>query len=238
MSDHLMKGEALVAGYGNAIAVHDVSIEIREHGITALLGSNGAGKSTLLKAIAGLLRLRAGKLIYEDEDISHSQCHERVERGIVLVPEGRMIFPAMSVQDNLRIGAFTPRARKCTKESLEAVYNYFPRLKERRMQFAGTMSGGEQKMLAIGLGLMACPRFLLLDEPTLGLAPLIARGIFKTIDQLRVSGLTILLAEQDVRRTLQISDQAYVFENGRAVMEGSGAALLSDPKISTAYLGI
>lgn len=238
MTDHLLRGEGLIAGYGNAIAVHGVSIEIPDRGITALLGSNGAGKSTLLKAIAGVLRLRAGKLFYEDRDIANYPCHERVDLGIVLVPEGRMIFPVMTVEDNLRLGAFTPRARKRTKERLESVYDYFPRLKERRTQFAGTLSGGEQKMLAIGLGLMACPRFLLLDEPTLGLAPLIARSIFKTIDQLRASGLTILLAEQDVRRILRISDHAYVFENGKAVMEGTGAALLSDAKISTAYLGI
>jgi branched-chain amino acid transport system ATP-binding protein len=233
-----LRTDAVVAGYGNIIVLHNVSIEICERGITALLGSNGAGKSTLLKAVAGLGRLRAGRILYRNEDIANCQCHERVERGIVLVPEGHMIFPSMSVEDNLRIGAFTPRARRRTKDSLEAVYGRFPYLKERRRQFAGTMSGGEQKMLAIGLGLMACPRFLLLDEPTLGLAPLVARSIFNTINQLKATGLTILLAEQDVRRTLQISDRAYVLENGRNVMEGTGAALLSDPKISSAYLGI
>lgn len=238
MTEELLRGEGLVAGYGNAIALHEVSISIPERGITALLGSNGAGKSTLLKAIAGVLRLKAGKLFYENEDISNYPCHERVERGIVLVPEGRMIFPAMTVHNNLRLGAFSLRARQRVKESVEMAYDYFPRLKERRTQFAGTLSGGEQKMLAIGLGIMACPRFLLLDEPTLGLAPLIARNIFKTIDQLRTSGLTILLAEQDVRRTLQISDRGYVFENGRAVMEGTGPVLLSDSKISRAYLGM
>jgi branched-chain amino acid transport system ATP-binding protein len=238
MTEHILKAESIVAGYGNVIALHDVSVESCESSITALLGSNGAGKSTFLKAIAGLVHLRAGRILYWNEDISSYQCHVRVERGIVLVPEGRMIFPYMSVEDNLRIGAFTPRARRRTKESLETVYDHFPRLKERRMQFAGTLSGGEQKMLAIGLGLMACPRFLLLDEPTLGLAPLLARSIFKTINQLRATGLTILLAEQDVRRTLRISDRAYVLENGQTVMEGTGAALLSDPKISSAYLGI
>lgn len=238
MTEHVSAIDAVVAGYGNVIALHGVSIDIFERGITALLGSNGAGKSTLLKAIAGLVRVRAGRILFRNEDITNRQCHERVERGIVLIPEGRMIFPFMRVEENLRIGAFTQHARKRTKESLETVYGLFPRLKERRMQFAGTMSGGEQKMLAIGLGLMACPRFVLLDEPTLGLAPLIARSIFKTINQLKATGLTILLAEQDVRRTLQISDRVYVLENGKTVMEGTGAALLSDPKISSAYLGI
>jgi len=228
----------IVSGYGDVLVLHGVSLDVAPGSITALLGSNGAGKTTLLKTIAGLIVARAGVMRFEGAEIGALRSSQRVEHGIVLVPEGRMIFPDMSVEENLRVGAFAPKARVGTARGLERVYAKFPRLKERRNQAGGTLSGGEQQMLALGRGLMAEPRLLLLDEPTLGLAPIVTRAIFDTIQELRGEGLTIFLAEQDARRTLAIADRAYVLENGRGVMAGTGAELLADPQINAAYLGI
>jgi branched-chain amino acid transport system ATP-binding protein len=176
--------------------------------------------------------------MFERSDLTNLECYGRVERGIIIVPEGRMLFPRMSVEDNLRMGSFAPHARRSSKETFKRVYDLFPRLKERRRQLAGTLSGGEQQMLALGRGLMARPKLLLLDEPTLGLAPLMAQTIFKAIQRLHDEGLTILIAEQDVRRTLACADRGYVLENGKYVMGGTGAELLANPKISQAYLGM
>lgn len=228
----------LVSSYGEVLALHGVSCQVVSGKVTALLGSNGAGKTTLLKTLAGLIAPRRGRILLEGAEISRVPSNQRVERGIVLVPESRMIFPDMTVEENLRIGAFAPHARRRIADGLEQIYSMFPRLRERRLQLGGTLSGGEQQMLAIGRGLMARPRLLLLDEPTLGLAPVMAQMIFEKIRELKATGLTILLAEQDVRRTLGIADWAYVLESGRSVMEGTGTELLSSPSIRTAYLGI
>jgi branched-chain amino acid transport system ATP-binding protein len=234
----LLRLTDIVAGYGDVMALHGVSLAVRDGSVTALLGSNGAGKSTLLKTVAGILTPRRGEIAFDGGAIAGKRASERVERGIVLIPEGRLIFPEMSVEENLRVGAFAPHARRHVARGLERAYALFPRLAERRRQSGGTLSGGEQQMLALGRGLMAEPRLLLLDEPTLGLAPLIAQSIFTAIEQLRAEGLTILLAEQDARRTLAIADYGYVLESGTQVMEGSGVELLADPKINSAYLGL
>jgi len=234
----LLAAEGVVAGYGDIMTVHGVALGAGEGRITALIGANGAGKTTLMRAIAGVLPLRAGSLSFADRAIGRLRAHARVEAGVVLVPEGRLIFPSMTVEENLRIGAIAQRARPALAATLVEVYALFPRLAERRRQLGGTLSGGEQQMLALGRGLMAKPRLLLLDEPTLGLAPIVTRLIFETLVRLRQAGLTILLAEQDVGQTLEVADHAYVLENGRIVLEGSGAELLRDPRIKAAYLGL
>ena len=234
----LLEAKDVVAGYGEVVIVHGLSLSAAQGRITALVGANGAGKTTLMRALAGVLPLRRGALDFGGRAIAALRSHARVEAGLVLVPEGRMIFPQMTVEDNLRIGAINPRGRAQLGHTLQEIYTLFPRLAERRRQLGGTLSGGEQQMLALGRGLMARPTMLLLDEPTLGLAPIVARLIFDTLERLRESGLTILLAEQDVPRTLAIADQAFVIENGRVALEGPGSALLADPRVKSAYLGL
>jgi len=234
----LLAADDLVAGYGNVEIVHGVSLRVAAGGITALVGANGAGKTTLMRALAGVLPLRGGALAFEDRAVARLRPHARVEAGIVLAPEGRLIFPHMSVDENLRIGAISRRARPHLAATRDEVYALFPRLAERRRQSGGTLSGGEQQMLALGRALMARPRLLLLDEPTLGLAPIVARLIFETLVRLRDSGLTVLLAEQDVGQTLAIAESAYVLENGRIVVAGRGADLLNDERVKGAYLGL
>ncbi len=234
----LLEARDLVAGYGDVLVVHGVSFAAAKGEITALVGANGAGKTTLMRALAGVLPVRRGAIEFEGRAVGGLRSHLRVEAGIVLVPEGRMIFPHMSVEDNLRIGAINPRGRPALARSLDEMFALFPRLAERRRQLGGTLSGGEQQMLALGRGLMARPTMLLLDEPTLGLAPIMVTLIFETLAKLRAAGLTILLAEQDVRQTLAIADRAYVIENGRTALEGRGRDLLEDPRIKAAYLGL
>jgi branched-chain amino acid transport system ATP-binding protein len=234
----LLAADSVVAGYGDVLVVHGVAIGAEEGRITALIGANGAGKTTLMRAIAGVLPLAAGALTFAGRAIDRLRAHGRVEAGLVLVPEGRLIFPHMTVEENLRIGAINRRARPVLAEGLDEVYALFPRLAERRRQLGGTLSGGEQQMLALARGLMAKPRLLLLDEPTLGLAPIMTRLIFETLARLRAAGLTILLAEQDVAQTLALADRAYVLENGRIALEGSGRELLDDPRVKAAYLGL
>jgi branched-chain amino acid transport system ATP-binding protein len=228
----------VTGGYGDVRIIHGVSLEIPQGSVTALVGGNGAGKTTLMLMLAGIIDIASGVLNFSATDVTRWASHRRVDAGIVLVPEGRWVFPNLSVEDNLRLGAITPRARATWRDRLGEVYELFPRLRERRRQAASFLSGGEQQMLAIGRGLMAQPKLLLLDEPTLGLAPIMAAHIFTTIRRLNQDGLSILVAEQDVRHALDAADTAYVVENGHIVMTGSGAALASDPRVKEAYLGL
>ena len=234
----LLAVEGIAAGYGAVTILRDLSLTVPEGSITALIGANGAGKTTLMRVIAGLVVPGAGAIRFNGTDITGSPPHRRVAAGLALVPEGRQVFPYLSVADNLRLGAWVPPARADETASAARVYALFPRLDERRAQAAGSLSGGEQQMLAVGRGMMAKPRLLLLDEPTLGLAPQMARTIFDTLLRLRSDGMTILIAEQDVRTTLAIADHAYVIENGRIKMDGAAAELRDDPEIRSAYLGL
>jgi len=215
--------------------VREVSLEVRAGEVVALIGGNGAGKTTTLRAISGLLPLRRGRIEFEGERIDGRASAQVVARGLAHVPEGRQLFPSMSVRENLELGARDRAARAAT---LESVFALFPRLRERERQVAGTLSGGEQQMCAIGRGLMARPRLLLLDEPSLGLAPVMVRLIFETLKAINETGTTILLVEQNVARALALSHRAYVIENGRIVLDGPREALQQSPHIKQAYLGL
>jgi branched-chain amino acid transport system ATP-binding protein len=228
----------LRAGYEAVQVVHDASFTVARGSITALVGGNGAGKTTVIKTIVGSLPRFGGDVIFKGKEISDQPPHARVNRGLALVPEGRLIFPQLTVAENLRLGAIVPRARAGYIARRDEIYELFPRLHERRTQMGGTLSGGEQQMLALGRGLMSAPELLLLDEPTLGLAPLIVETLFSTIELLRRRGVTILVVEQDTARTLAIADHAYVMENGRIALEGAGRDLLGNAKVREAYLGI
>jgi len=228
----------LRAGYGPVTVLHGVDLTVAKGKITALIGGNGAGKTTLMRAISGVLPVSDGIIRHEGTDITRASAHERVDAGISMVPEGRLIFPSMTVAENLKLGAISPRARSGADGRIDEIYRRFPRLKERSGQFAATLSGGEQQMLALGRGLMARPQVLLLDEPTLGLAPVMVKELFATIEQLRREELTILIAEQNVQKTLDLADSAYVIEHGRLVLSGTGAELAADPAVRRAYLGI
>ena len=229
--------EGLAAGYGEIDVLHDVSLEVRAGQIVALLGANGAGKSTLLRVIVGLVAASAGRVVFNNEVLNNIPTHEIVERGLIMVPEGRALFPFMTVEENLEIGSYARRARGERARNLDRVYHLLPRLKERQRQLAGSLSGGEQQMCAIGRGLMACPEILVLDEPSLGLAPVIVRDVFSLIAELRVAGLGILLVEQHVRHALSIADRTYVLQNGRIAMSGRGPELVNDPGLKRAYMG-
>ena len=226
------------SGYGDIPIIKRLSLEVNVGSITALVGSNGAGKTTLMKTISGLLPVMDGEIFLDGEPISGTMPHRRVGLGLSLVPEGRLVFPEFSVEENLKIGAITPRAQPDRTARAEKMFELFPRLKERRDQAGGTLSGGEQQMLAIARGLMSAPRMLLLDEPSLGLAPNIAKFLFEMVVRVRDSGVTIFIVEQDIRSTLEIADHGYVIENGQIVTEGLGSDLLVDEAIKTAYLGI
>ena len=238
MSGPLLQVSDLVSGYGAVVAVHGIDLAAKAGQVAAIVGSNGAGKSTTLRAISGLLPAVEGSIRFDGEDVTSLSADQRVDRGIVMVPEGRLIFSQMSVEENLRIGAFARRARPSRAATLTSVYDLFPRLAERRGQAGGTLSGGEQQMLALGRGLMARPEILLLDEPTLGLAPLMAETIFEAVTRLVEDGLTLVIAEQDVGRTLSLANTASVIENGRVAKTGTGADLLGDPDVKKAYLGL
>ena len=238
MTQPMLAIDGLVAGYGATRVIHGLSLEVREGGVTALLGANGAGKTTLMKTLCGLLPVQGGTLRFMGEDIGRSAADRRVLAGLVLVPEGRMVFPTLSVYENLRLGGINLRARPRWRRNVERVYEIFPRLRERSSQAAVTLSGGEQQMLAIGRGLMAEPKLMLLDEPTLGLAPVMALEIFALVRRLSAEGLTLLLAEQDVQRTLEVAGHAYVVENGRIAAQGPAARIAGDPRIRQAYLGL
>ena len=215
------------ASYGSVQAITEVTIRVGEGEAVGLLGANGAGKSTTLRTISGLVKLKAGLLP-----------HQITELGIAHVPEGRQVFPEMSVQENLEIGAYAPRAKADRKTSLELVYSIFPRLAERKNQLAGTMSGGEQQMVAVGRGLMLKPRLLMLDEPSLGLAPVMCDVTFEKIHEIHKMGTSILLVEQNVSRALSLVDRAYVLESGRVILEGTNQELLNNEQVQSAYLGI
>ena len=231
----LLRLDSVEAGYRDLVAVREVSLEVRAGEVVALIGGNGAGKTTTLRAISGLLPLRRGRIEFEGERIDGRASAQVVARGIAHVPEGRQLFPSMSVRENLELGARDRAARPAT---LESVFALFPRLRERERQVAGTLSGGEQQMCAIGRGLMARPRLLLLDEPSLGLAPVMVRLIFETLKAINEAGTTILLVEQNVARALALSHRAYVIENGRIVLDGPREALQQSPHIKQAYLGL
>jgi branched-chain amino acid transport system ATP-binding protein len=224
--------------YGDVQVLWDISFEVKEREVVALIGANGAGKSTTLKTISGLLRPAEGEVVFEGRPIHTVQPYNLIELGIAHVPEARRLFPEMSVEENLDMGSLKGDARDKRVETREEVYELFPRLRERRKQHAGTLSGGEQQMVAIGRGLMSRPRLLMFDEPSLGLAPILVREIFKVIERIREEGTTVLIVEQNVKQTLGIADRAYVLENGRVVMEGTGESLLGDEHVKTAYLGV
>jgi branched-chain amino acid transport system ATP-binding protein len=234
----LLGVEGIEVGYGDLTAVGDVSLEVREGETVALIGANGAGKTTTLRAVSGLLPLRRGRVEFEGQRLDGLTSAQIVGRGIAHVPEGRQLFPTMTVLDNLELGARTPAARARRAESLARVFDLFPRLRERRGQLAGTLSGGEQQMCAIGRGLMACPRLLMLDEPSLGLAPVMVKAIFEDLARINALGLTILLVEQNVLRSLQLAHRGYVLENGRVTLSGTGPDLLASGHIKQAYLGL
>jgi len=233
----ILSVRGLCAGYGQTSILYSLDIEVERGGITVLVGANGAGKTTTMKTIAGLIDPIAGAIEFDGVECMGEPSHKRVERGLVLVPEGRMVFARLSVEQNLVLGAITPSARADRADRLADVYRRFPKLEERRSQLAGLMSGGEQQMLAISRGLMAGPRLILLDEPTLGLAPVMVNRIFETIEELRAAGFSILLAEQNARRALELADSAYVMENGKIQVSGKGRDLLQSPEVRRAYLG-
>jgi len=233
----LLRLDGVEAGYGDLTAISEVSLEVRQGEAVALIGGNGAGKTTTLRAISGLLPVRAGRIELDGERLDGLGSAQIVARGIAHVPEGRQLFPTMTVRDNLELGGrAADRSRRA--DSLEMVFALFPRLRERERQLAGTLSGGEQQMCAIGRGLMARPRLLLLDEPSLGLAPVMVKLIFETLQRVNDAGTTIMLVEQNVPRALQLSHRGYVLENGRLVLEGTRAGLLASPHVKQAYLGL
>ena len=234
----LLRVDGIEVGYGALTAVGDVSLEVREGEVVALIGANGAGKTTTLRAVSGLLPLRRGRIEFEGQRLDGLTSAQIVARGIAHVPEGRQLFPTMTVLENLELGARTRAARARRDESLGRVFDLFPRLRERRGQLAGTLSGGEQQMCAIGRGLMACPRLLMLDEPSLGLAPVMVKAIFEDLGRINAQGLTILLVEQNVLRSLQLAGRGYVLENGRVTRSGTGPELLASGHIKEAYLGL
>jgi branched-chain amino acid transport system ATP-binding protein len=224
--------------YGRIEALHGISLHVNQGEIVALIGANGAGKSTTMRAISGIKPVARGSISFEGEDITRLRADRRVVRGVSQSPEGRGIFPGMSVRENLEMGAYTRRVRAEIDEDLDRVFGLFPRLKEREKQAGGTMSGGEQQMLAVGRALMSRPKLLLLDEPSMGLAPMLIQQIFDIIVEINQQGTTVLLVEQNAQQSLSRAHRAYVLETGRIVKEGSGADLLHDPSIKDAYLGV
>ena len=238
MTPYILEIDRVHAGYGEVQVLHGVSLKVATGGVTALVGSNGAGKTTLLRTIAGLIPVREGNIVYAFNEITGADAAERVESGIALVPEGRLVFPDFTVEENLMIGGFTPRVRAQRGRLMAELYDRYPILRERRRQLAGTLSGGQQQVLAIARGLMSQPRLLLLDEPSLGLSPQAVKDLFRMIEEIRKSGVTILLVEQNVRTTLEIADTAFVLETGEVALSGKASELLQDDRVRRAYLGL
>ena len=238
MINIMLSVENLQLQYSNIPVIQDVSFRVQKGEIVALIGGNGSGKSTIMKGLSGILMPIAGRVIFEKEDITKSDAHKKVAMGISLIPEGRRLFPNLSVFKNLLLGAYLTKDKEEIDKRLEYVYGIFPILRDRISQKASTLSGGEQQMLAIGRGLMSKPRFLMLDEPSWGIAPKLVDKIFSVINDIRRDGVTVLLVEQDVQEALEICDRAYVIQTGRVVMEGQGSELLKSDMIQKAFLGL
>jgi branched-chain amino acid transport system ATP-binding protein len=238
MSEMLLQVEALEAGYDDVQVLWGISLSVSRGTMTTLLGANGAGKTTSLRAITGTLWPRGGRVLFAGEDVTRLPAHAKTARGLVLVPEGRQLFSNMSVEENLEMGAFSSRARQQFNRQLDHVYTLFPRLKERRRQKAGTFSGGEQQMLAIARGMMAVPEILIIDELSLGLAPVVVQQLVETLKALKASGVTVLLVEQNLHLALALCDYAYVIAEGRPFLEGPCAEVAAKPEIRQAYLGL
>jgi branched-chain amino acid transport system ATP-binding protein len=233
----LLEVRGLSVAYGDATAVWDVSFNVPEGALVSIVGSNGAGKSTTLRAVLGLLPVATGEIVFDGRPLRDVRSYDRIKAGMALVPEGRRVFPLLTVEENLKLGSF-PHPRANVKELLEDIYAKFPRLAERRRQHAGSLSGGEQQMLAIGRALMSRPRLLMLDEPSLGLSPLMVGALYDLLRSLHESKMTILLVEQHIHGALSLADYAYVVETGRVTREGRGASLLADPEVRAAYLAL
>jgi branched-chain amino acid transport system ATP-binding protein len=230
--------QSLTAGYDGIPVIRNIDLAIEDGGIATVVGSNGAGKTTAMRAISGILRPVGGKICFEGEPIQDLQSYEIVARGLVMVPEGRRLFPSLTVMENLELGAFQPHCKAKRRDTLEHVFNIFPHLLERERQKAGTLSGGEQQMVAIGRAMMSLPKVLILDEPSLGLAPVVVRTLFEIIAEINAAGTTIILVEQNVKNALSISSQAWVLENGTVTLSGTGPELLKDENTRRAYLGM
>jgi branched-chain amino acid transport system ATP-binding protein len=233
----MLEIQALKIAYGGINAVKGIDLHVNEGEMVALIGANGAGKTSTLKAISGVLTPSAGRVLYRGADVTGAAAYTLVERGLALVPEGRQVFGRLTVQENLRMGAYARRDATGVKADQERMYQLFPRLYERRTQTAGTLSGGEQQMLAIGRALMSAPRLLLLDEPSMGLAPLMVQRIFETIRKVATEGVTVLLVEQNAKLALELSHRGYVMESGTITLSAQSSALLNDPQVRQAYLG-
>jgi branched-chain amino acid transport system ATP-binding protein len=238
MSEVILEINNLTSGYGDLPVLHEVSLSVNKGEIYSILGANGAGKSTLLNTLAGTVKATSGAINFNGVDLAKIKPHKIAENGLVLVPEGRKLFPDCSVEDNLKLGAYHAAARKVAKETIEEMYEMFPRLAERKNQLAGSLSGGEQQMCAIARGLMAKPKILMLDEPSLGLAPIVVSQVFELIAGLPARGLTVLLVEQNVAEALSLSARASVLEQGRFTLSGSAKDLLNNPTLQEAYLGV
>jgi branched-chain amino acid transport system ATP-binding protein len=230
--------KSVAAGYGTFQALFGVSLTVDQGEAVGVIGPNGAGKTTLMRVISGLIRPRSGSITMEGADLVATPAHRIVELGVAHVPENRRLFPRLSVEDNLRMGAYTPSARAKFSQRLDIVYDLFPRMKERRRQLAGTLSGGEQQMCAIGRALMSEPRLLLLDEPSAGLAPVVVQQVFELVRRIRASGLTVLIVEQNVQQVLKVVDRAYLLEAGNIHASGSAAEMLASDTVKQAYLGV
>jgi len=228
----------LRGGYGDVTVLKGVSLEVHDREVVALVGANGAGKSTLLRTVSGLLRPTRGEIHFQGERIDHAPAHHVVELGFVQVPEGKQLFPQMTVEENLLIGSMCPRARADRRQTLQEVYALFAEIADKRTRQAGSLSGGEQQMVAVGRALMAKPAILAMDEPSLGLAPVVVERLFATLQRIRETGLTLLLIEQNVQQVLEMADRGYVMENGHVVLEGTGSELLGNEHLKTHYLGV